>query len=257
MKTVQLDLLFTILAAMVVLFAGRALDRAVGVLETLQHSGAGGWRRARRHPPGARRWSGRRARLVRDEPPRQPAADVLHHGRLVRGCADAGQGRTEAGHLPARQRRVHRRAEHRRHRGGDGDGSPPDRGPARRIDHADRRSRHRRRVWRPPGRDDERRRRDGTDDGVRDGRTGARERPRRTARGVPGEAPRALARSCRERRSHRRRRGRRRYDHDAVGAERAVRDHLLRLPPANISPASFWGPDSSCRTFSSACCSES
>ena len=54
-------------------------------------------------------------------------------------------------------------------------------------------------------------------------------------------------------RSHRRRRGRRRSDHDAVGAEHAVRDHLLRLPPASISPASFREPESSCRTFSSAC----
>ena len=30
-----------------------------------------------------------------------------------------------------------------------------------------------------------------------------------------------------------------------------------RLPPARYSPAWFWGPESSCRTFSSACCSES
>ena len=223
---IQLDLLSTILVAFVVLFAGQTLIARSAFLArfSIPAPVVGGVLVG--DPPRGGWTSSAGSGSAFDMALRDNL--LLMFFTTVGLSADARmlrKGRTEAVRVPAGQHRVHRGPERRRHRGGPGDGPASGRRPARRLHHAHGRPRHGRRLWRPLRRHDEHRRRDGADDGLRDGGARARQPARRSAGRVPRHggtswrrpaAAAATAADGAETES--------RPDHVAVGPEYAVRD---------------------------------
>ena len=194
-RTIQLDLLFTILAALVVLFTGRALTARSaflkrfsipapvvgGVLVAILLALADGFGGVRISFD----MSLRDNLLLMFFTTVGLSADarmLLKGGPKLMAFLVVSIVFIAVQNLVGLARRV-------RH------GSPPGGRPARRLGDAHRRPRHRRGLRRPLRRHDEHRRGDGADDGVRHVGAGAREPARRTARAVSSSG----ATSCRRR----------------------------------------------------------